>query len=175
GADWPFGCRHQLDGGLVIRRLGQPRVRRAEMNLPLLQISGLTVEGRTPRGVWLPIVRDISLSVSRGEVVALIGESGAGKTTVAPACLSYSRPGTRVTAGRITLEGVDVLNLDARKRRERRGKDVGYVAQSAQAALNPAISLGEQVAEPLVLHGVATAEEARGRAIALLRRLDLPL
>src|SRR5262249_49601429 len=101
-------------------------------------------------------------------------ESGAGKTTVALACLSYSRPGTRVTAGKITLEGVDVLNLDARKRRERRGKDVGYVAQSAQAALNPAISLGEQVAEPLVLHGVATAEEARGRAIALLRRLDLP-
>jgi peptide/nickel transport system ATP-binding protein len=144
------------------------------MSAPLLEIVGLSVEGRTPRGVWVPIVRDVSISVLQGEVVALIGESGAGKTTVALASLSYMRPGTRVTAGKITLEGVDIFSLDARKRRRARGKDVAYVAQSAQAALNPAISIGKQVAEPLVLHGVSTAKEARERAIALLGRLDLP-
>jgi peptide/nickel transport system ATP-binding protein len=144
------------------------------MSSPLLEIVELSVEGRTPGGVWVPTVRDISVSVSRGEVVALIGESGAGKTTVALAALSYVRPGTRVTAGKVTLEGVDILSLSARKRRAARGRYVAYVAQSAQAALNPAISIGEQVAEPLLLHGIATAKEAGDRAIALLQLLDLP-
>ncbi len=141
---------------------------------PVLQIDDLKVEGRTPRGVWVPTVRGVSLKVQAGEVVALIGESGAGKTTVAMASLCYTRPGTRVVGGKVTLSGVDIFSLDARARRAARGKDVAYVAQSAQAALNPAITIGEQVAEPMLLHGIATPEEARKRATALLARLDLP-
>ncbi|MGE0095432.1 MAG: ABC transporter ATP-binding protein [Alphaproteobacteria bacterium] len=141
---------------------------------PVLQIDDLKVEGRTPRGAWVPTVRGVSVKVHAGEVVALIGESGAGKTTVAMASLCYTRPGTRVVGGKVTLGGVDIFALDARSRRAARGKDVAYVAQSAQAALNPAITIGEQVAEPLLLHGIATPEDARKRALALLARLDLP-
>jgi peptide/nickel transport system ATP-binding protein len=141
---------------------------------PLLEIQGLRVEGRTPRGHWVATVRGVSLTVAPGEVVALIGQSGAGKTTVALASLSYMRPGTRVVSGGVRLDGIDLLALTARARRGARGKDIAYVAQSAQAALNPAITLGEQVAEPMRLHGIATREEARRRAIALLARLDLP-
>jgi peptide/nickel transport system ATP-binding protein len=141
---------------------------------PLLEIEGLRVEGRTPRGHWVPTVRGVSLVVAPGEVVALIGESGAGKTTVALASLSYLRPGTRAVAGAVRLDGLDLMALDARARRRARGKDVAYVAQSAQAALNPAITIGEQVAEPMRLHDITTREEAQRRAIALLARLDLP-
>jgi peptide/nickel transport system ATP-binding protein len=141
---------------------------------PVLSIDRLVVEGRTPLGAWVATVRGVTVTVAQGEVLALIGESGAGKTTVALAALSYTRPGTRIVGGAVALNGVDLLGLDARARRQTRGKDAAYVAQSAQAALNPAITIGEQVAEPMLLHGVSTGAEARRRAVALLRSLDLP-
>jgi peptide/nickel transport system ATP-binding protein len=112
--------------------------------------------------------------VAPGEIVALIGESGAGKTTIALAALGYTRPGTRVAAGSITLGGVDLAALGPRLRRAVRGRDAAYVAQSAQASLNPAIPIGDQVAEPLLLHGLAPPRHARERALALLGQLDLP-
>jgi peptide/nickel transport system ATP-binding protein len=140
----------------------------------VLRIDDLAVEGRTPLGGWVATVRGVSVTVAQGEVLALIGESGAGKTTVALAALSYTRPGTQIVGGAVALNGVDLLGLDARARRQLRGKDAAYVAQSAQAALNPAITIGEQVAEPMLLHGVSTRAEARRRAVELLRRLDLP-
>jgi peptide/nickel transport system ATP-binding protein len=127
----------------------------------VLRIDNLAVEGRTPLGAWIATVRGVSVTVAQGEVVALIGESGAGKTTVALAALSYTRPGTRIVRGAVALNGVDLLGLDARSRRQVRGKDAAYVAQSAQAALNPAITIGEQVAEPMLLHGISICRTRR--------------
>ncbi len=141
---------------------------------PLLRISDLVVEARPPSGVWIQTVNDVSVEVHPGEVVALIGESGAGKTTVALAALGYTRPGTRFKAGSVVLGDDDILKMTTAARRDLRGKDVAYVAQSAQAALNPAIPIGEQVAEGLVLHGLAKEKEANERAIELLALLDLP-
>ena len=140
----------------------------------LLRIERLVVEARTPAGQWQSIVRGVSLDVHLGEVVALIGESGAGKTTVALGALGYSRPGTRFAEGRVLLGGEDVLAMPPRERRKLRGKEVAYVAQSAQAALNPAIGIGEQVGEGLLLHKMADSPSARKRAIELMRMLDLP-
>ena len=106
--------------------------------------------------------------------MAPLGESGAGKTTVALGALGYTRPGTRFKQGRVFLEDREILSLTPGQRRDLRGNDVAYVAQSAQAALNPAIPIGEQIAESLVLHGIASGAEAMKRAVALLDLLDLP-
>ena len=127
---------------------------------PLLRIEDLVVEGRPPSGIWVQTVNGVSVDVAPGEVVALIGESGAGKTTVALGSLGYTRPGTRFKAGRVFLEDREILGLSPRERRDLRGKDVAYVAQSAQSALNPAIPIGEQIAESLVLHGIASGSDA---------------
>ena len=140
----------------------------------LLRIEDLVVEGRPPSGVWVETVHGCSLDVRPGEVVALIGESGAGKTTVALGALGYARPGTRFKNGRVLLEGRDLLGMSTRERRDIRGRDVAYVAQSAQAALNPAIPIGDQIVESLTLHDVADGAAARKRAIGLLDLLDLP-
>ena len=138
----------------------------------LLAIEELSVEGRPPSGIWVETVHRCSVRVDPGEVVALIGESGAGKTTLALAALGYARPGTRFTGGRVLLQGRDVLAMPAPKRRDLRGREVAYVAQSAQAALNPAIPVGEQIVESLALHGMG--EGAARRALDLLDLLDLP-
>ena len=140
----------------------------------LLRIEELVVEARTPTGAVITIADNVSLEIRPREVVALIGESGAGKTTVALAALGYARPGTRIVEGRVFLDDADILNMTTAQRREVRGKDVAYVAQSAQASLNPAITIGEQVGEGLVIHGIAKSDEAKRRATELLTTLDLP-
>jgi peptide/nickel transport system ATP-binding protein len=137
-------------------------------------VEELVVEGWTPPGRWVRTVEGVSVTVSPGQVVALIGESGAGKTTVALAALGYARPGTVVRSGRAVFEGQDLLTLRPAVLRQLRGRRVAYVAQSAAAALNPARRLGEQVAEGLVVHGLGAPGPPRERVLGLLRRLDLP-
>ncbi|MDE0417229.1 MAG: ABC transporter ATP-binding protein [bacterium] len=139
-----------------------------------LRIEDLVVEGRPPSGIWVETVHRCSVEVQPGEVVALIGESGAGKTTVALAALGYARPGTRFRNGRVFLEGRDVLAMSIAEKRDLRGRDVAYVAQSAQASLNPSIPVGEQIAESLHLHQVAEGADATRRTIELLDLLDIP-
>ncbi len=139
-----------------------------------LRIEDLVVEGRPPSGVWVETVHRCSVEVHPGEVVALIGESGAGKTTVALAALGYARPGTRFRNGRVLLEDRDVLAMSLAEKRDLRGRDIAYVAQSAQASLNPSIPVGEQVAESLHLHRIAAGADAARRMIELLDLLDIP-
>ncbi|MGY8996175.1 MAG: ABC transporter ATP-binding protein [Alphaproteobacteria bacterium] len=142
---------------------------------PLLRIENLVVEGRPPSGIWIETVHKCSVDVNAGEVVALIGESGAGKTTVALAALGYTRPGTRFAGdSKVLLDGNDILTMSPRERRDMRGREVAYVAQSAQASLNPAIPIGDQIAESLILHKLANKSDAGDRAIELLDLLDLP-
>jgi peptide/nickel transport system ATP-binding protein len=141
---------------------------------PLLRVENLRVEARVAPGRFTSIVRDISFEVAPGEVLALIGESGSGKTTVALSALGYSRPGCRIAGGRIFLEGTDVLALDREILRKLRGRRISYLAQSAAATFNPALTIGEQVTESAVLHGVMDQQAADARAVDLYRRLDLP-
>jgi peptide/nickel transport system ATP-binding protein len=139
-----------------------------------LTIQDLVVEAQKPSGEWFGIVHHVDVKVKSGEVVALIGESGAGKTTVGLGALAYSRPGTRIVGGKVYLDDIDLLSLAQEERREVRGKQVAYVAQSAAAALNPAIRLGKQVTESLQVHGILEPEKGLDRVVELFRLLDLP-
>ena len=111
---------------------------------------------------------------SRGEVVALIGESGSGKTTIALSALGYTKPGLEFAGGEVRLEGEDVIAMGADQLRTLRGQRVAYLAQSAAATFNPALTIGEQVTESCVLHGILNQEQAAERAETLYRALELP-
>jgi peptide/nickel transport system ATP-binding protein len=125
------------------------------MSDEMLSIEGVRVEAVTPNGSasssGQPLVDDITLSLARGEVLGLIGESGAGKTTIGLAAMGYARPGCRVTSGRVVFESHDLATLSSAQLRALRGSRIAYVAQSAAASLNPAIPLGTQVAETMVM------------------------
>jgi peptide/nickel transport system ATP-binding protein len=140
----------------------------------VLLVERLSVEARTTQGAWTSIARDVDVAVREGEVLALIGESGAGKSTVALAAMGYARPGTRFVSGTIRLGSTDVLRLKPHERRGLRGRRVAYVPQSAAASLNPSLTIGEQVAEPLVEHGMMSRHDALHRALELMHLLQLP-
>ena len=136
----------------------------------VLRIEGLRVE--TQSGTVL--VDGVDLELARGEVLGLIGESGAGKSTIGLAALTFARPGCRIAGGRIVLKGTDLRSLDAGGRSRARGVRVAYVAQSAAAAFNPAMTLLDQVTEGPVRHRLMGRAEARQRAVEAFHALDLP-
>lgn len=140
----------------------------------LLHVNDLRVDAVQQDGSSSRIVKDVSFSVKRGEILALIGESGSGKTTVALATMGYARSGCRITRGEVILDGEDILSLDQESRRRLRGRRICYLAQSAAATFNPALTIGQQVTESTILHGVMSPRDAHRRAGELYRRLDLP-
>ena len=140
----------------------------------VLVVSNLSVVARNRKGPVTPIVTDISFSILPGKVTALIGESGSGKTTISLACMGYARAGLEIASGSVLLHGKDLLQLDNRARREMRGSDVSYIAQSAAASFNSALTINRQVTETPVIKGLMSQQEADKRAIALYHELDLP-
>ncbi len=144
----------------------------------LLSVRNLKIEatsyppGEPPKRVT--IVDGVSFDLQKGKVLGLIGESGAGKSTIGLSALAYGRGGAEITGGQVLLDGTDILPLGKSGIRRIRGARVCYVAQSAAAAFNPAHRLGDQVIEATVKHGLMTKEEARKRALYLFRVLGLP-
>ena len=137
----------------------------------VLELKDLTV---SVAGSDKQVIRDISLSISAGEVHALIGESGSGKTTVALSALHHFRPGLRRGAGQISLSGVELTEQDGEVLREMRGNRICYVAQSAAAAFNPARRIDDQIAEIAREHEGLTTTDALNRSVDLFREMDLP-
>ncbi len=144
----------------------------------LLEIRNLRIEatvyppGEPPHDVT--IVDDVSLTLERGKVLGLIGESGAGKSTIGLSSMGFGRGGVRITGGEVMLNGRDILTGGVGGLRKLRGNEVCYVAQSAAAAFNPAHRLMDQVVEAALEHGVSRRAEAEARAAALFRKLGLP-
>ncbi len=136
----------------------------------ILSISGLrllSIAGNV-------IVDNVDLKLKRGEVLGLIGESGAGKSTIGLSSMCYARAGLHIAGGEVVLDGVNIRALDAEGRRQVRGKRIAYIAQSAAAAFNPAHSLMDQVCEAPVLHKLMTRPQAEAWARELFVALDLP-
>lgn len=143
------------------------------MSERLLTVRDLQIEGFAD-DQWKPIVNGINLDLNRGEVLGLIGESGAGKSTIGIAMMGYCRPGCRMVGGTIDFDGVQIQELKPEKIREIRGVRISYVAQSAAASFNPAHRLLDQYCETPVQHGVLKFEQAAKEARAIYARLELP-
>ncbi len=122
----------------------------------------------------IEIVHGVSFSLEKGKVLGLIGESGAGKSTIGLSSMAYGRGGVRITGGEVFLNGRDILKDSNKQLRLLRGKEVTYVAQSAAAAFNPAKKLMEQVTEATLKHNLCSRSEAEARAVTFFAKLGLP-
>ncbi len=143
------------------------------MSEKLLEVKDLLIEADID-GEWQPIINSLSMTLERGEIIGLIGESGAGKSTFGLTALGYTKPGCRIVSGSIKLDGAELVEASDADLRNIRGNKVAYVAQSAAASFNPAHTLVEQFSESLVQHGKTNMADARERCIDLFRQLDLP-
>ena len=139
----------------------------------LLKIRNLKIEGRSDE-VWNPIINGIDLDLKKGEVLGLIGESGAGKSSVGLAAMGFTRDGCRISGGSVEFDGVDLVTASAAVKRGMLGKRIAYVAQSAAASFNPAHRLLDQHTEAPVQHRVQSRSESELDGIELYQRLRLP-
>jgi peptide/nickel transport system ATP-binding protein len=139
---------------------------------PLLEIDDLHVHFVTSRGV-VRAVEGISYTVNRGEVVAIVGESGCGKSVSALSIMRLLARTGRVMRGRILLEGRDLLQLSDEEMREVRGRDISMIFQEPMTSLNPVLPIGLQIVEPLLIHLKMSEEAARARALELLQQVGI--
>ncbi len=141
---------------------------------PMVSVENLRVTASADDGHEISLVSDIRFTVQKGEVLALIGESGSGKTTIALALMGYARHGCKIAGGTVHVAGTDVTSLTPAQLCQFRGNKVAYIAQSAAASFNPAMKIMDQVVEPVVIHGVMSRAAAETKAIELFRELALP-
>ena len=148
------------------------------MSEPMLKVRNLKIgatiypPGERPRDI--EIVHGVDFDLAPGKVLGLIGESGAGKSTIGLAAMAYGRGGVELTGGEVWVNGRDMLQAGIRDVRNLRGGEVTYVSQSAAASFNPAKKIMDQVIEAAVLQKKFTKSEAEARAVDLFRKLGLP-
>ena len=148
------------------------------MSEPLVKVRGLKIgatvypPGEKPHDI--EIVHGVDFDLQPGKVLGLIGESGAGKSTIGLATMAYGRGGVKITGGEVWVNGRDILKSGLRDVRRLRGGEVTYVSQSAAASFNPAKKIMEQVTEAAITQGKFSKREAESRAVELFRKLGLP-
>lgn len=150
-----------------------PLTTAGSVTAPILDIHDLAVSYRTG-GEARPVLHGVSLSVGRGEVLALVGESGSGKTTLAQAAIGLLAPNARIDGGAIHLGDGSLLTLGERGWRGVRGQRIGLIPQDPGASLNPVRTIGSQLAEVYLIHGAATRATVRDRVLDQLAHVGLP-
>ncbi len=139
----------------------------------LLRMENLHIEGYS-EGQWHEIVKGFGVELKRGEILGLIGESGAGKSTIGIASMGYCKAGCRIKAGRIIFDGMDLTTASEEQKRRLRGSRIAYVAQSAAASFNPAHKLIDQFSESVIQHGLGSREQAYADAKDLYSKIKMP-
>ena len=145
----------------------------AKNNGTMLEMEGLMIEGFSDEQ-WHQIVNGVDITLNRGEILGLIGESGAGKSTIGIAAMGYAKPGCRINGGSIRFDGMELTTMPESQRRKLRGSRIAYVAQSAAASFNPAHKLIDQFSETVIEHGKGTRDQAYADAKDLYGRIKLP-
>jgi peptide/nickel transport system ATP-binding protein len=140
---------------------------------PLLFVEHLSA-GFAAGGRVLPAIEDVSLAIAAGETLGLVGESGSGKSVTALSIVRLLQPPGKITAGRVRFQGTDLLQLPEPEMRQLRGAGIGFIFQEPMSALTPVMTVGDHVAEALVVHGRAGWAEARRRAVSLLDAVRIP-
>jgi|TARA_B110000908_G_scaffold172136_1_gene237889 peptide/nickel transport system ATP-binding protein len=143
------------------------------MSDTLLSVKNLVVEFPTRRGI-LTAVDNVSFDLERGEVLGLVGESGAGKSITGSAVIGLIEPPGRIAAGTVHLAGQRIDNLPSEKMRRIRGDKIGMVFQDPLSSLNPLYSVAEQLVETILTHKGISKKQARDRAIELLDEVGIP-
>jgi peptide/nickel transport system ATP-binding protein len=140
---------------------------------PLLEVRHLRIEFPTRRGT-LVAVDDVSFDIAPGEVLGVVGESGAGKSLTGAAIIGLLEPPGRIAGGEIVLDGKRIDNLPFEQIRKIRGRQIGAIFQDPLTSLNPLYTIGRQLIETIRTHLDMNAEQARARAIALLQEVGIP-
>jgi oligopeptide/dipeptide ABC transporter ATP-binding protein len=140
------------------------------VNEPLLAVENLTVS----LADGAPLVQDLALTIDRGETLAMVGESGCGKSMTALALMGLLPAGIRVTNGHVRYAGLDLVSLPERQLRDLRGNRIAMIFQEPMTSLNPVLRVGEQIEEVILRHERGSAGAARKRAADLLARVQVP-
>ncbi len=140
---------------------------------PLLSVEGLETHFASAQGV-LRAVDGVSFAIDKGEVLGLVGESGCGKSVTSLSIMRLLQPPGRVAAGRVLLEGEDLLAMDAEAMRRVRGARIAMVFQEPMTSLNPVFSIGDQIASAVLAHGGAGRQEAWARTVEMLELVQIP-
>ncbi len=143
-------------------------------NEAVIQVEDLTVD-YLDRQAWVNVVNRMSFSIAPGETLGLAGESGCGKSTTGFALFGYRRPGSRIRAGSVQFEGLDLLSLDERALQHIRGAEIFLVPQNPASTLTPSMRVGRQVIETLESHKISSGRrEAEERTLELFAQVGLP-
>ena len=140
---------------------------------PILQVEGLRTHFFTRKGV-VKAVDDVSFALRRGEIMGLVGESGAGKSITGFSIVRLIDPPGRIVAGRILFDGEDLVEKSEAEMAAIRGERIGMVFQDPQTSLDPVFSIGYQIGEALAVHHPIPHAEGRRRAVTMLRRVGIP-
>ena len=143
------------------------------MTEPVLSVRNLQVEFKT-RHATLRAIDDISFDIAKGEVLGVVGESGAGKSVTGAAVLGLMEPNARVAGGRVIYDHRRVDDLSAEEMRALRGREIAAIFQDPMSSLDPVWSIGDQIMETLCLHRRLNKQAARKEAIALLEKVGIP-
>jgi peptide/nickel transport system ATP-binding protein len=140
---------------------------------PLLQVKNLVIEFPNRHGM-LRAIEDISFDIAPGEILGVVGESGAGKSLTGAAIIGLLEPPGRIASGQIILEGQRIDQFNHEQMRHVRGKRIGAIFQDPLTSLNPLFSIGQQLTETILTHLPVSKAEARKRAISLLQDTGIP-